>query len=255
MLKLNLNGSEDIRFFPLAEQTQVAMTSDWASPSFGGAFLPVARTVQKTGFSANWQVSHFARSFPQIGRLKSLSLLSESYHQSLEQLGEQTASPGNIRETAFGVSLLDTVDFYRQVERVVKYGILFLMTTFLTFFIFEVVLSVYVHMFQYILVGLALCLFYLLLLAFSELIGFTPAYIIASVAIISLITYYCSGFVLNKKYLAIVPFVLGVLYAYLYVLLQLEDFSLLFGSIGLFVILAVLMVVTRKIRWQSGSKK
>ncbi len=227
---LNINGSQRLQFSPVGKTTTVALASPWESPSFNGSFLPVNHTITKQGFSANWDVSYFARSFSQQWQSDNVSFSSASRNN-------------------FGVSLIDTVDFYRQIERVVKYGILFFALTFLTFFIFEVVAGVSVHIFQYILVGLALSLFYLLLLALAEIIGFGLAYLIASIAIIGLITYYTSGFIKAKKQLTIVVTVLSALYLYLFAILRLEDYSLLFGSIGLFIALATLMAVTRNIDW------
>lgn len=248
-INLTLRGSEQWHVHPVGKTTTVSLSSPWPSPSFDGTFLPVKRTVDKEGFTAEWDVSYFARQFPQqwqddtlseLGRVPSDNQPSSSAYKHYEQ---------SISASGFGVSLFNPVDFYTQVERVIKYGILFFALTFLTFFIIELVANVRVHLFQYVLVGLALSLFYLLLLALSEIIGFNMAYLIAAIAIIGLITYYTSGFIQQKKQLLIVTTILSALYLYLFTLLRLEDYALLFGSLGLFVALAILMGVTRNMNW------
>jgi inner membrane protein len=246
-LTMGLNGNQDIQFAPLGKSTQVSLASNWQNPSFIGGYLPTKRAIDAKGFNADWQASYFSRNIPQSFVLSSITDLRADYDKNLGTdflLGYSGAGTD-----LFGVSLITPVDFYQQVERATKYGILFLTLTFLVYFLFEVIAKTKLHAFHYSLIGFALCLFYVLLLALSEVMSFCLAYGLASIGIIGLITFYSAGFVMNKKQLLIIPAVLTMLYVYLYVLLQLEDLSLLLGAIGLFIALGVLMGVTRKINW------
>ena len=232
-LKLSLRGSQTISVIPIGKQNTITMTSQWASPSFVGASLPSSRTVTSQSFSATWDIPYFAR----------------SYGQSFKDVTEDLQT--HITESAVGVELLNPVDGYRQSDRAVKYGVLFLVLTFATFFLFEVISQSRLHMFQYLLVGCAIALFYLLLIAISEVSAFQVAYGVASLAIVSAITLYSKAILgkIRKHAEWIIGGLLSVLYTYLYVLLQLEELSLLFGAIGLFVVLAVMMYITRNIDW------
>jgi inner membrane protein len=255
---IQLRGSETLQFVPVGADTRVKMTSNWQHPSFIGQFLPVSRTVADSGFKAEWRVNRFARNFPQVWTDENASFPSGNYQTAsysgtdVTQRTDQSYHSDS-RQTAniLGVSLLQPVDAYRESTRSAKYAILFLGLTFLTYFLLEVTLGAKVHAFQYLLVGLALCLFYLLLVSMSEFISFLQAYLIAAGATITLITAYTGAIVRTRR----VPITLGMgsllslLYVYLYVLLQLEDMALLFGAIGLFIILAAVMFVTRRIDW------
>lgn len=235
--RLELNGSEELGFFPFGGETLVELTSPWPDPSFGGAFLPESRLVKPSGFSARWRVSSLARSYP----------------QSWRDWGEENATAlAAIAPSAFRVGLFSPVSHYQQTERSMKYGALFIILTFLTFFLYELLSPVTLHPVQYFLVGGALCLFYLLLLSISEHAPFALAYGIASAATISLISAY--GAALLQNWLRVLGLlgVLSLLYGYLYVLLQLEDWALLMGSIGLFLILALVMYSTRRVDWGSA---
>ncbi len=231
---LGVNGSESLSFLPLAKETTVALKSNWPSPSFCGDFLPARRTVGGTGFEALWNVSWFGRSYPQRWRT------SEAKEQ---------ASGQALNGSAFGVQLFQEVDSYQKTERSTKYGVLFLVLTFLTFFLYEQFNPFSLHPVQYLLVGFALCLFYLLLLSISEHAPFGFAYLIATVATVLLIGGYSVAILRGAMRALLMTFVLGTLYGYLYVLLQLEDYALLLGSLGLFLILAVVMYLTRRIDW------
>lgn len=233
-LHLDFQGSQDLNFMPLGKNSSVVFSSAWKDPSFTGAFLPAERTINQNGFRASWKLTYFARSFPQ-----SFSL---SRNPEIKQA---------VANSAFGVRFLLPVDFYQQSMRSAKYAVLFIMLTFLAFFLFEILNKLRIHPFQYLLVGFAMCLFYLLLLSLSEHIGFTVAYIVSSLATILLISGYCLKILSNLWRAAIMAGLLIVLYAYLYILLQLQDFSLLFGSIALFTILGVVMFITRNIDWYS----
>lgn len=226
---LNLQGSEQLEFLPLGSETKIDMKSNWSSPSFTGAYLPIERNVD-SGFSANWSVSSFGRSYPQ---------------QWLDREVEQQ----NLLNSRFGVSLIQSIDFYKKIDRTIKYAIMFIAITFLAFFLFEVLNKLRIHPFQYLLVGFALALFYLLVLSFSERFGFLPAYIISTLATIGLITSYSAKVLRANKKALIIAGLLFLLYLYLYVIVQLEDLALLYGSILLFVLLALSMYLTRNIDW------
>jgi inner membrane protein len=226
---LRLKGSEDLYFVPVGKMTEVTMNSPWADPSFAGAFPTKDKTVGKNGFTASWQVLHFNRNYPQ-------SWTNTSYE---------------IADTRFGVKLLVTADHYQKSMRTSKYSILIITLSFLMFFLIEVMQKLRVHAFQYILIGLGLLLFYTLLLSVSEHWGYNLAYGVSGAAVIGLISLY-SYSVLNKKNLAIMLAAsLTAIYGFIFIIIQIETYALLVGSIGLFVILALTMYLTRKINWHS----
>ncbi|KKS99384.1 MAG: Inner membrane CreD family protein, partial [Candidatus Giovannonibacteria bacterium GW2011_GWA1_43_15] len=193
----DIRGSEKLEFLPFGGETKVDIKSNWSSPSFTGAYLPNERNVAD-GFSASWSVSSFGRSYPQ-------------------QWVDSEVNAQTLADSRFGMSLIRSVDFYTKINRTIKYAIMFIAITFLAFFLFEVLSKVRIHPFQYLLVGFALALFYLLLLSLSE------AFIVSGL--------------------------LFLLYSYLYIIVQLEDLALLYGSILLFVLLALTMYLTRNIDW------
>ena len=232
--EVGLNGSRSLSFLPFGKETRVTLRSPWPSPSFTGAFLPVKRTVSGAGFEAIWNVSWFGRSYPQQWRSGE---------------AEKVAATEAVDASVFGVELLVPVDAYQKTERARKYGLLFLLLTFLTFFLYEQFNRFSLHPVQYLLVGSALCLFYLLLLSISEHSPFGFAYLIAASATVLLIGGYSAAILRGALRALLMTVVLGALYGYLYVLLQLEDYALLMGSLGLFVILALVMYLTRKIDW------
>lgn len=226
-LDLDLNGSERINFTPVGETTQVRLASDWPSPSFDGAFLPAERGVDAKGFKARWKVLHLNRNFPQAW----------------------VGAREKIEESAFGVRLFAAADVYQQSTRTAKYALLFVVLTFTTFFFSEVINRKRLHPIQYLLVGFALLIFYSLLIALSEHIRFGWAYLIAAAAVIGLITLYAHAAFQSPRLSALVGGILVILYGYLYMILQLEDYALLMGSIGLFAALAAVMYLTRKMNW------
>ena len=229
-LQLHLNGSEAIRFIPVAEETVVELASDWPSPSFNGAFLPARRSVNEKGFSASWKVLHLNRNFPQVWQ------------------GNQY----KVNEAAFGLKLLITADIYQKSIRISKYALMFIVFTFAAFFFTEVINRKRVHPIQYLLIGLAVTLFYVLLLSISEHLNFDTAYLISAGAITCLVTGYSQGILRNKYFTLTIFTVLLILYAYLYIVLQLEDYALLMGALGLFAVLSTVMYITRKVDWYSA---
>jgi len=236
--ELPLKGSRELSFLPLGESTHVVMKSDWQAPSFNGKFLPEERTLSESGFEATWNITSYGKNLPQYWLSDSSVVDSES-----------------LTSKVFGVGLYQEVDFYTMVDRATKYSILFIVLTFLTFFLYEVLTGLKIHPMQYLLVGLAIALFYLLLLSFSEVIGFLPAYLTAAIATTTLITGYCFSVLKAKKRGFSIATLLAALYSYLYILLQLDQYSLLFGSVLLFGVLAVVMYITRNLDWYSLNTK
>ncbi len=235
-LELTLNGSGGIRFTPVAGQNLVKLSSPWPAPSFQGAFLPSERKVSDAGFEATWQLSQYGR----------------DYAQQWTDLDSATGlSSGSAASSLFGVNFLSGIDSYRNIERAIKYGMLFFVLVFAAFFLFEILSTLKIHPFQYSLVGAALCLFYLGLLSLSEFIAFGFAYFAAAVATMLLIWFYCARVLRSGRRTLIVVGMLAVIYGFLYVALQLQDYSLLFGTAGLFVMLAIVLYVTRNIDWYS----
>lgn len=229
---LNVNGSNSLYFVPLGKETNVNIQSPWKDPSFTGAFLPATREVSDAGFTATWKALHLNRNYPQLW---------------IENVF-------NVLESSFGVGLLVPVEQYQKSIRSVKYALMFISLTFLFFFLVEVINRRNIHPIQYILVGLALCLFYTLLIALSEHISFNQAYLLSSIGIIGMITLY-SRTIFRKNMLTLVMcLVLIALYGFLFSTLQLQDFSLLIGSIGLFVILGIVMFLSRNIDWYGMRK-
>jgi inner membrane protein len=233
-LTLSLNGTRDVSFLPAAEETTVALGAAWPHPSFVGTALPETRQIGKDGFTARWQVQDFGRPYP-------------ARWTSAEMNGEQLAAQGNA--SAFGLSLIQPVDIYQQAERAVKYAVLFLVLTFLVFFLWEVFRATLLHPVQYVFVGFALCVFYLLLVSTSEHAGFDTAYAISSIVTTLLIAGYARAVLGGTRQGASVFGALAILYGFLYLLLRLEDYALLAGSIGLFVVLAFVMYITRRMNW------
>ena len=230
-LTLRLNGSKGIRFAPIGMATEARVAAAWPDPSFSGAFLPTKSEITTTGFDASWSVSYYGRSYPQ------------------QWTEGNSPSAGRLRESMFGVSLLTMVDQYRTVDRALKYAILLIVLAFAGFFLFEVLARVRIHPVQYTLVGATLCLFYLLLLAASEFAGFGVAYLAGAAASSLLIGVYVAGVLRRSVLGGITALALGGVYGFLYVVLQLEDYSLLIGSAGLFAVLAAIMLATRKTDW------
>ena len=226
---LKLKGSERLSFAPLGKTTDVQMTSNWPSPSFDGSFLPDERDVTSDGFTSSWHILNLNRNYPQ-------SWAGNSYE---------------VYDSTFGVSLFNPVDEYQKSDRSVTYALLIIALTFLIFLSFEIFNRKRIHPVQYILVGLALVLFYALLVSISEMLGFDMAYGIASFATVCLILLYSNTVLKEKRFVAIQGGVLIFLYAFVYILLQLEDYALFIGSTGLFIILATIMYLSRKVDWYS----
>lgn len=229
---MEFNGSVGAFFVPFGQDTEVHLDSNWGSPSFQGTWLPVERTVSDDGFEATWSVPFLSTNYPK--KWQSWSDLERAANLSL-----------------FGVDMISPIDHYRMSHRSVKYQILFLVLTFATLWLFEILIKINIHPIQYLFVGMGMCMFYLLELSLAEHIGFVQAYVTASVAIVALVASYCAAVLKTSKRAMIVGLVIALLYIYLYILLMIEDYALLCGSIGLFVVLAAIMFLTRKVDWYS----
>jgi inner membrane protein len=227
---LTLAGSGKLGLVPLGRRTEATLSAPWPAPSFTGR-LPVS-TVSKDGFRARWSVSHLGRSFGQLWDGASL---------------RNEPSTSTVLESAFGVSLLTPVDAYRETDRAIKYGIMFIGLTFVACLLFEVATGTRPHVAQYGLIGLALCVFYLLLLSVAEQVGFALAYVASASAVVVQATLY--NWALRRRAGPALAFgaIIAGLYAGLYGLLQLEDVALLTGSVLLFAVLSVAMWLTRNI--------
>lgn len=228
----NVNGSGQLSFVPIGKETKIKMKSNWASPSFYGNFLPLNNDddkVNKDGFNANWEVLQINRQFEQqfFGTLPNLS------------------------EFAFGVKLITPVDEYQKSERTAKYGFMVIALTFLIFFLIQTLSKIRIHPFQYLMIGIALIMFYTLLISITEHSSYFTAYIIAGSAVIILISIYSKSILKNIKFPIFIAASLTALYTFIFVIIQLENYALLVGSIGLFFILSVVMYFSRKIDWQN----
>ena len=224
-------GSDSLRFLPLAATTIVTAKIGWPHPDFDGAFLPVSHEFYAEGYSANWQVLELNRAIPQVWRGASVTNAA-------------------LLSTAFGVRLFQPSNIYTQNYRAVRYGILFVAITFACFFAWEhLVRGLRLHPMQYLLVGFALATFYLLLLALSEHVGFAVSYALAASALIALITTYIAGATTNRTAALSIGAALSLAYATLYLILLSDDYALLYGALLLFVILAALMLTTRRLDW------
>ena len=235
-MTLDLKGSRGIRFAPVGRQNRIQLKSPWTAPSFQGAFLPAERKFSDQGFDASWEVSWYGRSYPQ---------------QSTDHPGDRALSNHTISPSLFGVNCIVLVDSYRMVERAIKYGVLFIALIFTAFFLFEVLSALRIHTIQYTLVGAALCLFYLGVLSLSEFIPFGYAYWIGVLASAALIVLYSLKVLGSGKRTTLIAAALLVIYTYLYVILQMQDYSLLIGTAGLFVVLAIVMYSTRNLDWST----
>jgi len=229
-LTLTLAGSSALKFLPLARETRVDVSAPWADPGFVGAYLPHQRKIEDSGFDAHWQVLALNRQFGQV----------------LIDAGEAGKA---LSAAAFGVELVVPANVYQRSERAAKYGILFVAVTFLGFFVFETVAAVRLHPIQYLFVGLALCSFYLVLLALSEQIGFGLAYLLAASALLAIIGGYCSAILGHRRHGVLATIMLAGIYLLLYWLVISEAYSLLVGALFLLALLALAMYLTRHVDW------
>ena len=226
-VNLELKGSGQLYFSPVGKTTSVEVKSNWTNPSFDGAFLPNVHNVDNKGFSAAWQVSNLNRNFPQ----------------------SWVGNNSNLHSADFGVKLFLPVDTYQQSTRAVKYAILIIGLSFLVYYFIELLQRYSVHPLQYILIGVALCVFYTLLIALAEQLNFSIAYLIAAVMTIGLVSLYTASVLRSNRLALGIGGALSLLYGFIYVIIRSEDQALLMGSLGLFIILAIVMYFSRRIKW------
>ncbi|MDO6527951.1 cell envelope integrity protein CreD [Motilimonas sp. 1_MG-2023] len=233
--ELNLRGMDTLWFTPIAKDTKVDLAASWPHPNFVGQFLPTEREISQQQFQAKWQVSEF----------------SSNITQDVTRC--QTGDCSGLMSNRFGVSLNTPVDIYRQSIRSAKYGLLFVGLTFISFFVFEVLKRLQIHPVQYTLVALALSVFYLLLIALSEHLGFLMAYALATSACVLLLTFYVASILRNVKWGLGFGGFIALLYVLLYVILSSEDHALLLGAGLVFAALVLVMAATRHLDWYQVS--
>lgn len=226
-LNMDIKGSQGFYFKPFGKTTHVSLNSDWPHPSFQGNVLPDEHHITDKGFSANWSIPHLARNYPQLWTLESQSF--------------------DVNEFKAGVNLFESISLYSQITRAIKYGVLFLALTYITFLIFELGINQRLHIVQYGIIGLALSMFYMTLLSVAEHADFISAYLAAATLIITMITLYAYAAIRRIGRTVLIALLLTGLYSILYSLLKLEDYALLVGTVLLLAILGIMMYLTRNI--------
>ena len=229
-LNMNLKGSRRLDFVPVGKTTTVLLNGSWKDPSFDGEMIPAERTLTEDSFSALWKILHFNRPFPQ------------------QWTNENPVLKGS------GVKLLIPVDQYQKSIRTSKYGILIILLTFIALLLVEITQKIRIHPFQYILIGVALIIYYTLLLSISEHTGYNIAYVIASLATVILISLYAATFLRERRLVLVFAALLVIFYTFIFVIILQQDFSLLIGSVGLFVIVGLVMYFSRGINWYGSER-
>ncbi len=232
--ELVFNGSSALTIAPIGRETHISLSSDWPHPSFTGAFLPDQHDIGENGFSANWRIPHLARSVPQAWRISA---------------NQTQAVQNGLWETRSGVNFYVPVDYYDLVNRAAKYGLMFLAVAFFGVLVLELTSGRRVHAVQYVFVGIAMILFYVLLLSLSEHIGFVLAYLAASTATGGMLSLYVGKSLQSAAKGFIMLIIFSILYALLYLILRLEDYALLAGAVAGFVMLTVTMFATLRVNW------
>ena len=226
-IHLNMKGSDRLSFVPSGKTTQVHVEGPWSNPSFDGAFLPVNREINKNGFSADWKILHFNRPFDQSWKTDNVELSNAD----------------------FGLRLLIPVDQYQKSIRTSKYGILIILLTFVSLFLVEIIKKIRIHPFQYILIGAALIIYYTLLISLSEHVGYNNAYWLSTFLTVGLLGLYSKSFMSELKLVSFFVSVISVIYTFIFIIILQQDFSLLIGSLGLFIITGMIMFFSRKVNW------
>jgi inner membrane protein len=227
--RLKFSGVKELALLAFAKSTTMSMSSNWLNPRFSGGFLPQSREIKADGFSANWAIPYIARGVAAADGFKTLS--------------------SQLNKNAPIVQFAPAITAYQPIDRSLKYALLFIGIVFLTYFLFEVTSVRRVHVAQYILVGLSQVVFYLLLLSFSERIGFDLAFLVSASATVGLIGLYAGSVFASRKQGLIALLVFGILYGLIYVLMSLEDYALMVGSIAAFAVIAAVMYFTKGIDW------
>lgn len=229
---LAFTGAPDLSVLPFAKSTTLSVSSDWPHPGFEGRFPPSERTITETGFNAQWQVPFLRRGFPASGPASQMSGL---FHGGADM----------------GVTFVAPLNPYQTVNRALKYAILFIGLVFLSYFLMETLLGVRVHPAQYLLIGLAQAVFYLLLLAFAERFGFTVSFLISAVSTVALTALY-AGAVFGRSFIGKAALVFGTVYGLLFVLMRMQDFALMVGALVCFIAIAATLYLTRNLDWYGG---
>lgn len=229
-VELELRGGDYISFLPLGKETNVKINSNWPSPNFQGAFLPESHNLTDTNFSAEWNIHALARNFPQTWM-------------------DNKIDSHILQEGSFGINFISPINGYFKNQRAIKYRLMFIFIPFIALFLFEIFTKTKVHPFQYIMVGFAISMFFLLLLSISEHLSFNIAYIISAGASTLMVSAYTGSVFKSMIKGGFMAGINIVLYLYLYMSLASEDYALLIGSLGLFIILALTMIITRKLNW------
>lgn len=230
-LQLKLKGSRGLDFVPIGKTTTVLLSGPWSNPSFNGEFLPDSRTINDKGFKSEWKVLHYNRPFDQAW----------------------TEAAKNMAGFDFGVDLLIPVEQYQKSMRTSKYGHLVILLSFISLFLVEISQKIRIHPFQYILIGAALIIYYCILLSFSEQIGYNAAYFISSIATVVLLTLYSKTFLKSIRLVLLFLSLLTLFYIFIFVIIIQQDFSLLIGSVGLFMLVGAMMYFTRRVNWYSNT--
>lgn len=268
-INLQIRGSKSLNFLPLANQTNIEASGEWNNPSFNGGYLPEDRKVTDNAFEAKWGIPSFSRKIPMqwymsntpIYNFSGITLTEDAvYTQSEIESAAGYAVAASSIEAATDVDMvqinfLPEVNNYKKINRVAKYGILIIVLTFASLFFTEIIKKQRVHLIQYILIGAAMVLFYSLLLAISEHLGFNLAYLTVALATIVLIASFIRMITKDNKTALLFAGILSLFYTFIFVLMQLRDYSLIVGTIGIFIILAVLMRVSTKVNWYQFDRK
>ncbi len=234
-ISLNIQGGKSLRMAPMGENTKLTVMADWPAPSFQGAYLPLNHSISEEGFEAQWEVSYLSRNIPFVW-------------EDSEKIAYDFSS------SYFGVDFFKALDHYDLNTRAVKYTILFLVIPFLAIFLIEVFLRIRIHPVQYLLAGIGNVIFYLLLLSVSEHLIFPLAYWISALAVSTMMLLYSRSFLASGRRSWFIGLVMILCYVFLYLTLQSEDWALLIGSIGAFVITGTVMFLTRKLDWYGNNK-
>ncbi len=225
-----MKGSDNLSFLPTGKTTTVHASGPWSNPSFNGEFLPSSREVNEAGFTADWKILHYNRPLDQIWKAENLTLSA----------------------VAFGLKLLIPVDQYQKSIRTSKYGVLIILLTFVSLFLVELIKKIRIHPFQYILVGVALIVYYTLLISLSEQIGYNAAYGVASLLTVGLLSFYARSFLTGTSLVILFTSVISTVYLFVFIIILQQDYSLLIGSLGLFIITGLIMYFSRKVNWYRG---
>ena len=249
---VSIQGGKSLCIVPLAADNSFAVQSTWSAPSFSGGWLPKNRTLDDSGFSADWRISGLSTVFPRSWKAqdfnisKDTDMYDEYNGYAAKAVSETRSSPEMVK-----VGFITPVNHYSQVKRCITYALLFLAVPFLAIFLCELWSAVRIHPIQYFLIGIADVLFYLLLLSFSEHVSFSLSYLIATAGVCTVVGFYTAAIFKQIRWGALLMAVQAVSYLLLFGILQSEDYALLIGSIGIFCVVALLMFLTRRVDWYS----